>query len=598
MTDPTTPQAPPPTPGPAGPRSPRSSPLNSPLSSPLSDGEWHRMHPLTPLFRGGLVMLVAIGIVFANLRERLFEWVLVPFIPELQGIGEIERQGDPIDFVFANGLILVVLGGALAVLVLIVVIFYISWRFHTFRITGDDVEVRSGVLFRSHRRAPLDRIQTVNFTRPMIARLFGMSRLEVVGAGADSTVKLEYLGTKDAESVRTDILRLASGRQLAARRGSEEEAPRGSLVGRATETVSEGMSGLVWGEYVPDVEPRSVVEIPIGRIIASRLLSFSTLVLLAAIAGIVVAATIGSAFIAFAIIPTMLAVGAFWIRSTARAMRYSIAPTRHGVRVSFGLFTTVTEMVPPGRVFAAQVTQPLFWRPFGWWKISVNRMSGDASSAAGAETAASLLPVGTRDDIERVLAILLPGRIADDAPGIVAVGLGAPGPDDPYATTPRGARVLRPFSWRRNGVLVREDAVLLRRGAIWRSLALFPLARMQSIGVRQGPIYRALGVVGLDAHTIAGTVSGSIGALARDDALAAWREAEAFAIRAAAEDRTHRWGEDETDAPASADASAPPAPALPPVSALPPAPAGPRIELPPPAPAGPRIELPPPGASS
>src|SRR5690606_41600386 len=45
--------------------------------------------------------------------------------------------------------------------------------------------VRSGVLFRTHRRAPLDRVQGVNLTRPMIARLFGLAKLEVVGAGLD-----------------------------------------------------------------------------------------------------------------------------------------------------------------------------------------------------------------------------------------------------------------------------------------------------------------------------------------------------------------------------------------------------------------------------
>ena len=94
-------------------------------------------------------------------------------------------------------------------------LFYLSWRFHTFRITGDDVEVRSGVLFRTHRRAPLDRVQGVNLTRPMFARLVGMAKLEVVGAGLDSNVKLEYLSTSNAEAVRTDILRLASGRRLA-----------------------------------------------------------------------------------------------------------------------------------------------------------------------------------------------------------------------------------------------------------------------------------------------------------------------------------------------------------------------------------------------
>ena len=106
---------------------------------------------------------------------------------------------------------LVVLG----VVLVLIGVFYLSWRFHTFRITGDDVEVRSGILFRTQRRAPLDRVQGVNLTRPIVARLLGMAKLEVVGAGADANVKLEYLSTGNAEAVRADILRLASGARLA-----------------------------------------------------------------------------------------------------------------------------------------------------------------------------------------------------------------------------------------------------------------------------------------------------------------------------------------------------------------------------------------------
>src|SRR5690606_24234832 len=100
---------------------------------------------------------------------------------------------------------------ALGVILLLCVAFYVVWRFHTFRITADHVEVRKGILFRSHRRAPLDRVQGVNLTRPFLARLVGLSKLEVVGAGVDANVELEYLKTSIAETLRADILRLASG---------------------------------------------------------------------------------------------------------------------------------------------------------------------------------------------------------------------------------------------------------------------------------------------------------------------------------------------------------------------------------------------------
>ncbi len=49
------------------------------VRSPYSDGEWHRLHPLTPLLRGGLTLVVIVGVIVANLRERLVEWVFPVF---------------------------------------------------------------------------------------------------------------------------------------------------------------------------------------------------------------------------------------------------------------------------------------------------------------------------------------------------------------------------------------------------------------------------------------------------------------------------------------------------------------------------------------
>lgn len=107
---------------------------------------------------------------------------------DLPGFDDWESyEQDPVDYVLTNNLVLVAGLVVLGVLLLLFAIFWLSWRFHTFRITGDDVEVRSGVFFRTHRRAPLDRVQGVNLTRPMVARLLGTAKLEVVGAGLTPT---------------------------------------------------------------------------------------------------------------------------------------------------------------------------------------------------------------------------------------------------------------------------------------------------------------------------------------------------------------------------------------------------------------------------
>nr|WP_249934610.1 PH domain-containing protein [Microbacterium ulmi] len=515
----------------------------------MSDGEWHRLHPLTPLLRGGLFLLVVIGIVVSNLRDRLLYVFLPGLMPEIdpQDLEEWESSGDPIDWIIVNNLYVLAIVAVLVVLVVLVGAFYLSWRFHTFRITGDAVEVRSGILFRTQRRAPLDRVQGVNLTRPMIARLLGMAKLEVVGAGADANVKLEYLSTANAEAVRADILRLASGRRLAETRPDAGPASRGTAL---TATVSRGITGLIEGDDLASAEPESVVHIPVGRLVTSQIVSPGTVALLVGIVGVVVGAFAGVPWLLLSLLPTMIAFGVYWVRRILRSLRYAIAPTADGVRITYGLLTTVTEIVPPGRVHAVEVSQSILWRPFGWWVVRINRLTGRSATDSNADQFTTVLPVGTAADVERVLRLLLPQVPDGEWPLLVQQGvLGGPSDGD-FVATPQRAWFLRPLSWRRNGFRRTPDLVLLRRGQIWRTLTILPLARLQSIALHQGPVDRMLRIASFRGHTVAGPVSTSLAAVDRDTALALFADAAEAGVRAAAADRTHRWG-------AEADAAGP-----------------------------------------
>lgn len=542
MTDPTPspPQPPqPPYEGAYVPAEPAPAPPAALTRSPLSDGEWHRLHPLTPVLRGGLFLLVIFGIVITNFRDRLIGW-LFPAVADYD-----EYDGDPVDYIWNNNLWLVASLVVLGVLLLVIAWFWLSWRFHTFRITGDDVEVRSGILFRTHRRAPLDRVQGVNLTRPLIARLLGAAKLEVVGAGMDSNVKLEYLSTGNAEEVRADILRLASGRQLAEKR--QAAAGGVPLTRQAAGIVTTGLSGIIDGVDTADTVPESVVSIPMGRLVASRLLSLSTVWLLLMIAGVILGAIYGTPWVLFSLVPAIIGFGAYWFGSITKVLRYSIAQTPSGVRITFGLFTTVTEVLPPGRVHAFEIHQPLLWRPFGWWRLRINKLSGGSASDSQALQSAEVLPVGTREDAERVLRLFLPDVSAQDWQLLADHGLEGPREDDPYTTTPRRARVFQPISWRRNGFLLAPAALLIRRGRLRRTLVILPLARLQSVRLNQGPFARALNVAALTGDTVAGLVAGYVSNVDRAAAVQLWQETATAAIRAAAGDHSHRWGADIAD---------------------------------------------------
>ncbi|MEJ1089424.1 PH domain-containing protein [Microbacterium sp. Mu-80] len=548
-------------------------------SSSLADGEWHRMHPLTPLFKGGLVLIIVAGIVISNMRDRIINFFVQQFAPEEAAY--TEYPGDPIDWVLANNLILLALLIVVGIVVLFIVVFWVVWRFHQFRITGSHVEVRKGLLFRSQRRAPLDRVQGVNLTRPFPARIIGLAKIEVVGAGTDSNVDLEYLATGKAEAVRADILRLASGarsarlaasgavppgagayaagQQGAGVDGSAPMTRRDQLVG----SMNAGVSGLIEGVDLADVAPESVVKIPTGRLIGSQLISALLWALL--FGGIFVVAMVATftgmtadgetgpeivvAMIGLALgmgIPLVIAVVGITWAQISRSLRYSIAPTNDGIRLTFGLLTTVTETLPPGRIFAVSVSQSLLWRPFGWWTVRINRMSGKSASQAQSGTAQqfnTVLPVGKRADVERVLGLILPGITPEELTQLWEHGVIGGQPDDAFRTVPRRAAWRHPLSWKRHGWTLVPGSLLLRKGWLWRQLAIFPLARMQGISIAQGPISRAQAVASMQVHSVTGPVSSTLSALDREDAQALIDEVARAAVNAVTHDHSHRWAE-------------------------------------------------------
>ena len=84
-------------------------PVGGEASETLANGEWHRMHPLTPLLQGGLVLVIVMGYLIANMRDRLIEMFVPSDFSEYQN----EYGGDPVDWVVANNFVFIALGGVL-----------------------------------------------------------------------------------------------------------------------------------------------------------------------------------------------------------------------------------------------------------------------------------------------------------------------------------------------------------------------------------------------------------------------------------------------------------------------------------------------------
>ncbi|MBL5974622.1 MAG: hypothetical protein D3X82_12900 [Candidatus Leucobacter sulfamidivorax] len=366
------------------------------------DDDWQRLHPLSPLLRGGFVLLVVAGILFASLRDRLIDLFVADELTSYLGPSE----SDLIDYLVERRLIVVALAILLGAVLLIVLLGWLSWRFNTYRITSEAVEERSGVLFRQHRRAPLDRVQSVNLQRPLLARAVGLTQVNVQTAGQGGRVALRYLGHRTAKEVRERILRDAE----AAREqpGAPTAAP--ALAAGLTPGIEQRARDFLDADIATEaLEADTLVAVPIRRLIGSILLGWDLLVPAVILVGAIVVGSVWSPFALLLIIPVGLALIGIAYGQFNRGFRFVLSRGPDGVRVGAGLTATVTETIPFGRIHALEARQPLGWRPFGWWKMRITTAGHAVSQGGQNRLQNTVLPVGRLGDGLRVFAAVLPG---------------------------------------------------------------------------------------------------------------------------------------------------------------------------------------------
>lgn len=494
---------------------------------------WRRLHPLSPLLRGGIALIIIIGVVIANFRDRFVELFFTDRV-----LGEnagSNNTGDIValfEFLAEEGLLFVVLGSIAGVLLIIVLIAWFSWRFSTYRITAEAVESRNGVLFRNHRRAPLERIQSVNLQRSLAARVLGLTKIEILTGGQGGKVALAYLGNRDAKTVREQIINRA-----AIKRG-HTAAVHQPDVGAAT---AHGLSARVTDFIDEDIDPNAasehtLVRVPVGRLLASIALAWEGIITVLAIVlaafgavssvlGFLARRSDGStgagAGIFLTAVPLVLILIGIMISQFNKGFNFTLSRDGDAVRTGGGLTATATETIPFGRIHAVEARQPLLWRPFGWWRVRITIAGYSAAQAGQNGSQNVVLPVGPEADVLRVFDTLLPGvgsgtdavevGEAFDTTKNDALRDGLIGSGDGYLGAGQKAGWVLLWGRRRAGIRIAdrsttESTLRVRRGVLTRSLSIMPTVRAQSIQLRRPLVHRMLGLASVQAHTLLGPV--------------------------------------------------------------------------------------------
>lgn len=429
-----------------------------------SDGGWLRVHPASPFVRGWVALVAIAFFVGRDFFERL-----------LQGRAVLD------DEMAQRAPWLLIIGGG--ILFLAVLGFVLSWYFTRYQVADGYVRVASGIFSRQQRQARLDRVQAIDVLQPLVARIFGLAELkfEVADSG-ESAVHLAYLKKADAQKLRATILARAAG--IVPDPGMPEDT-------------------------VPEAPEHHILRIRPGRLLGSLLLSEQTVgILLGAVGAVVLSSLTENLSFYVYLFPAALGLAASFWGSFNKGYNFTAAISPDGIRLRYGLLDTQAQTVPPGRVQAVRIHQAPLWRIFGWYRMHINVAGyGNAADANATSSRTLLLPVGTFDDVLSMMALVLPDPGTDNPVDVFAAGINGMDSDGGFVTSPRRVRPISPLGWRRNAYAVTSTALLLRSGRWWRSLAVVPHQRTQSMALQQGPLARRFGVLDLVLHTTPGPVS-------------------------------------------------------------------------------------------
>lgn len=403
----------------------------------------------------------------------------------------------------------IALGVVLLVAAINVIVAGLQWHRLTFHVGAEDIRLESGVLARSARSVPYERIQDVSLEQGPLARIFGLVEVRFeTGAGGADDLSLTYLTVAEGEELRELI------------RARRDQSPVGQ--------DDHAAAALAPVTALFAMGPR--------RVVTFGLFEFS-LAVIAVLFGVTqqfdfllpfdiwdfdqweerlagqgawlaglgaTAQIVGGIFAVASILVLGFATGV--VRTTLREWGFLLEQTDKGFRRRRGLLTRTDVVMPAHRVQAMTLGTRLLRRMFGWHGLSFVSLAQDAGSAnhvvAPFGRLEELWPVAQAAGFtpppedarwhrastayrfdSMLLAALLPV-----IPAAVLIGLG----EYLWALLPMAVAVAGAagnwIAWYNTRHLIDGHQVLARRGWLAPRLDIAPRVKLQSADFRQDPL--------------------------------------------------------------------------------------------------------------
>jgi putative membrane protein len=406
----------------------------------------------------------------------------------------------------------IVLAGLGAVFLVSALLAWLRWRHFTYRIDGDALVIEQGLLSRSRRAIPLERIQDVSIEQGVLARILGVVKVKIeTGGGTADEGSLESVSAAEAHRLRETLragVRMASPAVAGTDAGTEEPLFAMSF-GRVLLFGAFSFS-LLWMaalggalQFVDDILPIRRRDVIAWLDIAGHEASarFGITLVLAAIGALLVLGFLSG------LVGTVL-----------REFGFRLMHGEGRFRRVRGLLTRSEVAIAIRRIQLVLIERRLVRGALGFAALEFQALGG--SNDKGGRQA--MAPFATAAEIGAVIDAA--GMPRFERPGMKPVALGHVAralveKAVPFAAALTAtALILTPWAWwglvsvpaiigvslllrRYHRYATRETSVQVMRGVLRRREWVVPYAAVQVVSVRQGLLQRMLGIASVQIDT-------------------------------------------------------------------------------------------------
>ncbi|CAA9514210.1 MAG: hypothetical protein AVDCRST_MAG31-1173 [uncultured Sphingomonas sp.] len=416
-----------------------------------------------------------------------------------------------------------------------VVSLLVYWRRFTFRVGTDELRIDSGLISRTHRSIPFDRVQDVDITQGPLQRLLGLASVTFdtgASGGSKEEGALNGIALARAHALR-DHVRARRGAEPATTAALEEQARPLFAMG-LKRVLTAGVFNFSLAIFAGLFGLTQTMGDVIGFDPFERRFWIDLLANAGPLTGFVQDHRFGAAFAGLALL-ILLGLATGIARTLARDFRFRLDRTGTGLRRRRGLLTLTDVTLPLRRVQAALILTGPVRERFGWRELKLQSLAQDQGGSGDHQVA----PLARDEELQPILAelgwrfpegplqpvskayvwtfclLLLPVLPIALVQAAVLPPLGA------FTLAALGLLVIaRWLGWRRTAYALGDEQLLVRGGWWRRRTLLLPLRNVQSVDLAENFIDRRFGIVGIRIGLAGGSgfSAHSIPALPREKA--------------------------------------------------------------------------------